>query len=160
MAQKPSKWLEISKAFAVKRCSKTHRINLYNFLIDFFHFWTGSFPNEIVKNRSPWYYVRNYEGQVRSGFFVKDTRIWNMMSLVQYCLHVSYVRIVRLLTELGTLCCISLCRCCFGLETRVITKVSTHPCYPINVDWFSCGWSKKNPKWLTQNNWVFQLCQF
>ena len=54
MAQKPSKWLEISKAFAVKRCSKTHRINLYNFLIDFFHFWTGSFPNEIVKNRSLW----------------------------------------------------------------------------------------------------------
>ena len=42
-----------------------------------------------------------------------------------------------------TLCCISLGRCCFGLETRVIIKIWTHPCYPINVDWFSLGWSKK-----------------
>ena len=37
-----------------------------------------------------------------------------------------------------TLCCISLDRCCFGLETRVIFKISTHPCYPMNVDWL--GW--------------------
>ena len=27
-----------------------------------------------------------------------------------------------------TLCCISLRRCCFGLETRVIIKILTHPC--------------------------------
>ena len=29
-----------------------------------------------------------------------------------------------------TLCCISLDRCCFGLETRVIIKISTHSWYP------------------------------
>ena len=34
------------------------------------------------------------------------------------------------------LCCISLHRCCFRLKTRVIIKISTHPCDPINVDWF------------------------
>ena len=29
-------------------------------------------------------------------------------------------------------------RSCFcGLETRVIIKISTHPCYPRNFDWFS-----------------------
>ena len=42
-----------------------------------------------------------------------------------------------------TLYCISLRRCCFGMETRVIIQILTHPCYPINVDWFSLGWSKK-----------------
>jgi hypothetical protein len=36
-----------------------------------------------------------------------------------------------------TLCCISLGRCCFGLETRVSIKTLKSPCYPINVDWFS-----------------------
>ena len=34
----------------------------------------------------------------------------------------------------ATLCCISLHRCCFGLETKVIFKISTHPCYPRNFD--------------------------
>ena len=29
------------------------------------------------------------------------------------------------------------------LETRVIIKISAHPCYPTNVDWFSWEWSKK-----------------
>ena len=41
-----------------------------------------------------------------------------------------------------TMFCISLRRCFFGLETRVIIKISTHPCYSINVDWFSLEWSK------------------
>ena len=40
----------------------------------------------------------------------------------------------------STLCCISLGRCCLGLEIRTIIKISTHPCYPINLDWFSLGW--------------------
>ena len=43
-----------------------------------------------------------------------------------------------------TLCCISLRRCWFGLETRVIIKILTHPFYPLNLDWFSWVWSKKN----------------
>ena len=34
-------------------------------------------------------------------------------------------------------CCICLHGCCFGLETRVISKISTHPCNPRNFDWFS-----------------------
>ena len=34
----------------------------------------------------------------------------------------------------NTLCCISLRRCCIGMETRVIIQILTHPCYPINVD--------------------------
>ena len=33
-----------------------------------------------------------------------------------------------------TLCCICLGRCCLGLETRVIIKISKNPCYPVNVD--------------------------
>ena len=34
----------------------------------------------------------------------------------------------------NTLCCISLRRCCIGMETRVFIQILTHPCYPINVD--------------------------
>ena len=33
-----------------------------------------------------------------------------------------------------TLCCILIGRCCLGLETRVIIKISINPCYPINLD--------------------------
>ena len=33
-----------------------------------------------------------------------------------------------------TLCCISLGRCCLGLETRVIIKISKTHFFPINVD--------------------------
>ena len=36
--------------------------------------------------------------------------------------------------ERRTLCCISLGRCCFGLENRVIIKILKNPCYPINID--------------------------
>ena len=32
------------------------------------------------------------------------------------------------------------------LETRVIIKISTHPCYPRNFHWFSWGWSRKRKK--------------
>ena len=31
----------------------------------------------------------------------------------------------------------------FWLETRVIIKILKNPCYPMNFDWFSLGWSKK-----------------
>ena len=34
----------------------------------------------------------------------------------------------------STLCCVSLGRCCLGPETRVIIKISTYPCCPINGD--------------------------
>ena len=44
---------------------------------------------------------------------------------------------------IDTLCCISLGRYCFGLETRVIIKFSTHPCYPLNMNWFLLGRSKR-----------------
>ena len=50
---------------------------------------------------------------------------------------------------------------------RVIIKISKTPCYPINVDWFLLEWSKKkknfgkkNSKWPTQKNLIFQLRQF
>ena len=46
------------------------------------------------------------------------------------------------------------------LETRENIKISTHPFYPINLDWFSWGWSKQYSKWPTQKNWVFQFRQF
>ena len=36
--------------------------------------------------------------------------------------------------KLYTLWCICLGRCCLGLETRVIIKISKNPCYPVNVD--------------------------
>ena len=36
-----------------------------------------------------------------------------------------------------------LCTCCFGLETRVISKISTHPCYPRNFDDFYRNEAKK-----------------
>jgi hypothetical protein len=42
-----------------------------------------------------------------------------------------------------TLCCISLSRCYFGLETKVIIKILTHPGYTRDYVWFSWGWSKK-----------------
>ena len=34
----------------------------------------------------------------------------------------------------------------FWLEIRVIIKISTHPCYPLNVDWFSLEWRKNSKK--------------
>ena len=40
----------------------------------------------------------------------------------------------ELLKNLYTLCCIRLGRCCLGVETRVIIKISKNPCYPVNVD--------------------------
>ena len=40
-----------------------------------------------------------------------------------------------------TLCCIFLGRYCFGLETRVIIKILTHPRYPKNFNWLTLGWS-------------------
>ena len=40
-------------------------------------------------------------------------------------------------------CLISLHPPCFLLEISVIIKILKNPCYPINVDWFSLGWSKK-----------------
>ena len=42
-----------------------------------------------------------------------------------------------------TLCCICLCRCCFELETRIIIKISTHPCYQRNFDWLWWDRAKK-----------------
>ena len=58
--------------------------------------------------------------------------------------------------------CICLGSCCFGLETRVVIKISTNPCYTIlTLTDFSWGWSKKKlPKWPPQKNWVFQFPQF
>ena len=48
------------------------------------------------------------------------------------------------ISQVLTLCCISLGRCCFGLETRVIIKISKNPSkYPLNVDCFSLK-QKKN----------------
>ena len=46
------------------------------------------------------------------------------------------------------------------LETRENIKISTHPFYHINLGWFSWEWSKKNSKWPTQKNLIFQLPQF
>ena len=34
----------------------------------------------------------------------------------------------------------------FLLQIRLIIKISKNPCYPINVAWFSLGWSKKKFK--------------
>ena len=39
--------------------------------------------------------------------------------------------------QVHTQCCICLGSCCLGLKTRVIIKISTHPCQPINIDQFS-----------------------
>ena len=60
-----------------------------------------------------------------------------------------------LYARLDTVCCISLGRCYFGLETRVIIKIPKNPCYPINGNWFSLGWSKKKIFWKkNQNGWL------
>ena len=55
----------------------------------------------------------------------------------------SEIEIERQRTVVHTLCCISLRRCYFGLETRVIIKIESPPFYPIKFDWFSWGWRKK-----------------
>ena len=66
-----------------------------------------------------------------------------------------------------TLCCICLSSCYFGLETRVIIKISKNPCYPINFVLFSWEWSKfvfflkmKIKMADSKRKWVFQLRQF
>ena len=46
------------------------------------------------------------------------------------------------------------------LETKENIKISTHPFYHINLDWFSWEWSKKNSKWPTKKNLIFQSRQF
>ena len=48
-----------------------------------------------------------------------------------------------------TLFCVSLRRCCFGLKTRVIVKISTHPCYPTTLTDFHEDEAKKS-KWPPQ----------
>ena len=39
----------------------------------------------------------------------------------------------------------------------VIINFLTNPCYIINVDWFSLGWSKKN--WKKKIKWLTQKCK-
>jgi hypothetical protein len=56
---------------------------------------------------------------------------------------------------MGTVLCISVGPRPHGLETRLIIKISAHPCYPRNFDCFSCDEAKKklekkNPKWPTK----------
>ena len=57
---------------------------------------------------------------------------------------------------------ISLWSCCFGLETTVIIKISTHLCYPRNFGWLSWGWSKKKIIFFEKKTrmTVFPSCQF
>ena len=43
----------------------------------------------------------------------------------------------RLLSKVITVVCKIVHKACFGLKTRVIIKISTHPWYPMNVDWLS-----------------------
>ena len=62
--------------------------------------------------------------------------------------------------KFGTVFLILLHTPSFLLEIRVIIKISSHPWYHINCDWFEKGWIKKNSKWPTQKNWDFQLRQF
>ena len=64
--------------------------------------------------------------------------------------------------HLNALCWISLRRCCFGLETRVTIKISTHPALLPYKCWliFMGMKQKKYPKWSTQKNWVFHLHKF
>ena len=52
-----------------------------------------------------------------------------------------------------------------SFKTRVIIKVTTHPCNPSIFDWFSWGWSKKHSKnkiskMTDTKNWVLQNRQF
>ena len=78
----------------------------------------------------------------------------------------------------NALCCIFLGRCFWGLETRVIIKILSYSCCPINVNWFSLGcWFKKTEifnspnlqyffmkisgigSWVSRINWwVRHLC--
>ena len=59
-------------------------------------------------------------------------------------------RMRTIITRNCTVCCICLPSCCFGLETRVIVKISPHPCYPINnnIDWFSCNFLAKKQNFI------------
>jgi hypothetical protein len=64
---------------------------------------------------------------------------------------------------ISTLCCICLRSCCLGLETGVIIKISTHPCYSKTLTW-----SKKKikkikiffSKWLTQKSEIFKTTNY
>ena len=86
------------------------------------------------------------------------------MSIKDYVFYVDNCICGAYIFILPTLCCIRLRRCCFGLETRVIIKISTNPCYPRNWLIFmgmkQKKFLKKNPNWPTQKNWVFQNRQF
>ena len=58
-----------------------------------------------------------------NSFFLRRGRTWLLSYFDSY-----------LEKRIVTLHCISLRRCCFGLETRVIIKILTHSCYSINLD--------------------------
>merc|ERR1712051_898216 len=69
--------------------------------------------------------------------------------------------------SLFTVLCISVCPRPKRLETRVIIKISTHPCYPRTFDYFSWDKAKKKiffkkkiPKWPTQKNLILPNGQF
>ena len=75
--------------------------------------------------------VKNREIKVIP-FSFKLTELWS--TLIQNNLHTitQYNLLLRIERNL--------------LVTRVIIKIESHPCYPINADWFSWGWSKKKLK--------------
>ena len=55
--------------------------------------------------------------------------------LVQFLLLPSSLHVLTTnADQTHTLQCICLGRCCLGLETRAIIKISKNPCYPVNVD--------------------------
>ena len=75
-------------------------------------------------------------GPISSALFPEGRKVSNNF-LMEFVLSNTFVdnQILLHLSKCSTLCCISLGRCCFGLETRVIIKISKNPSkYPINVE--------------------------
>ena len=86
-----------------------------------------------------------------------------LLPFLSFCemvlLHENRYAKIKLLTQGPTLCYICLRRWYFQMETMLIIKIESHPCYPTNFDWFSWGWSKKHKiwNWWTQNPLIYHF---
>ena len=108
--------------------------------------WTFFFPF-FVKTKSLYYYTSTYVAIEMGSKCGRGVALcilihiavdisWTILPIHQTAwLSTINIELNRnIVLRIGTLCCISLGRCCLGLETRVIIKISTYPCCPINVD--------------------------
>ena len=130
------------------------RVSYEIFMVDIFQkpWWVF---NAFLLNRS-YYWATLFKGASKVSYFCDFTRHFVDNLYVRNRRFLKIMKVHKILTPVHNVWTGSKSVVTFGL-----IKISTHPCYPKNFDWFSWEWKKeKNSKWPTQKNWDFQNRQF